>query len=380
LAGGFAGLAILTKGPVALLLIGLTWLVYKLIYERSSFFKLKLPVLFLLFCCLVALIWFGVEYLNNGSGFLEEFIRYQIKLLSTEDAGHGGFFGYHFVILFLGVFPASIFALFELFQKRKKENGSKDIMRQWMFILLLVVLILFSIVQSKIIHYSSLAYFPITYLAAMGIKDIVEGRRQMPTWVKGLVLGLGVFFILAVAVLPVIGMNILEFQSYFEKDPFTLEAIKADANWSYIGIIPSVLLACALFFFLFFSRKREFRCAFTGLFLGVALFTLTALVFSIKNIEAYSQNASIEFYKDRQGEDCYVRTIGFKSYAHHFYTLQQPVSNMKYREKEWLLKGKIDKPVYLVTKSHKAKELEKLKDVQLIKHKNGFAFFKRMPE
>ena len=379
LAGSFAGLAILTKGPVALLVIGLTWIVYKLIYERQTFFKLQLPILFLLFCCLVAMVWFGVEYMNNGSSFLEEFIRYQIKLLSTEDAGHGGFFGYHFVILFFGVFPASIFALFELFKKRNIDVSHSSI-RQWMIVLLLVVVILFTIVQSKIIHYSSLAYFPLTYLAALGIRDLIKGKRQMPGWVKSLTIGVGVIFFIAVAALPFVGMNIGKLSPYFEGDPFASKAIMADTSWSYLGIIPAILLACALIFFVWMNKRNEFQKAFLGLFIGVALFSFTALVFSVKNIEAYSQNAAIEFYKSLQGEDCYVRTIGFKSYAHHFYARTQPSENLNYRNKEWLLTGEIDKPVYLVTKSHKSKSLEIYKDIKLIEHKNGFAFFKRMPE
>jgi hypothetical protein len=37
----------------------------------------------------------------------------------------------------------------------------------WMQLLFWVVLILFSIVKTKILHYSSLAYFPLTYLGAL---------------------------------------------------------------------------------------------------------------------------------------------------------------------------------------------------------------------
>jgi hypothetical protein len=44
--------------------------------------------------------------------------------------------------------------------------------RRWMVILFWVVLILFSIVKTKIVHYSSLCYFPLTYLAALQLERI----------------------------------------------------------------------------------------------------------------------------------------------------------------------------------------------------------------
>ena len=35
-------------------------------------------------------IWFGLEVINNGWWMVNEFITYQVRLFSTEDAGHGG--------------------------------------------------------------------------------------------------------------------------------------------------------------------------------------------------------------------------------------------------------------------------------------------------
>jgi hypothetical protein len=54
----------------------------------------------------------------------------QVAMLSSEDAGHGGFFGYHFVVLLMGCFPASAFALQEMLKSstrteygRQPDNG-----------------------------------------------------------------------------------------------------------------------------------------------------------------------------------------------------------------------------------------------------------------
>jgi hypothetical protein len=45
-------------------------------------------------------------------------------LFTTEDAGHGGPFYYHFFILLFGLFPASVFAL-ESFRKNASEEDTQ---------------------------------------------------------------------------------------------------------------------------------------------------------------------------------------------------------------------------------------------------------------
>jgi hypothetical protein len=51
------------------------------------------------------------------------------------------------------------------------------------------VLILFSIVNTKIVHYSSLCYFPLTYLAALRLERIWRGERKLRCWLRASSLG-----------------------------------------------------------------------------------------------------------------------------------------------------------------------------------------------
>ncbi|MEM6768499.1 MAG: glycosyltransferase family 39 protein, partial [Bacteroidota bacterium] len=112
LLGGFIlGMAILTKGPAAYLIVGLVLAVYW-VREKFRFF-ISVPefILFSVMCTLVSLAWFGLETWKNGPSFSIAFIRYNWELFSTHSAGHKGFPGYHFVVLLIGCFPASIYAL-----------------------------------------------------------------------------------------------------------------------------------------------------------------------------------------------------------------------------------------------------------------------------
>ncbi|NNE30158.1 MAG: glycosyltransferase family 39 protein, partial [Saprospiraceae bacterium] len=175
LSGIVVGLAVLTKGPVAVLLIGLTWLIAQIFFERSKRTQWSTLLLAIGSGLLTLGLWFGAEIMAHGSWFVEEFLRYQVRLLSTEDAGHGGFPGYHIVVLLFGCFPAS-WLLFKGWRKGIGHNDTTGDFQNWMKILLAVVVIIFSVVQSKIVHYSSLAYFPITFLAAYWITSVKKDK------------------------------------------------------------------------------------------------------------------------------------------------------------------------------------------------------------
>lgn len=68
-------------------------------------------------------------------------------------------------------------------------------------------------------------------------------------------------------------------------------------------------------------------------------------------IDLHLQKDIVDFYKSIQYEDVYCDVVGFKSYAHLFYTFKKNPENKSSLDSEWLLKEEIDKPVYFVSKS-----------------------------
>lgn len=373
------GLAILTKGPVGgaipLLVIAIVFLWDRFRWSLPFYQYLAWGVGVLA----VTALWFGVDIMQNGWWFTEEFIRYQIRLLSTEDAGHGGFLGYHFVVLLLGVFPASIWALrgFGTLPLSEKET----LFRRWMLVLFWVVIILFSIVQSKIVHYSSLCYFPLTYLAASTLEQIVNGKIKLPTWQNNLVLGMGILFSLVLIIVPWLGQHISSIQFLFEKDAFALANLEADVTWTYGHCLPGIwLLLASLFFYINIKKAtttQKKRRLFTLHFLAIGLFVNLALIAFINNIEGYSQRAAIEFYESKIGEEVYLQPMGYKSYAHLFYQRKEQGGNPKQWDKNWLLHGDIDRDVYFVTKISKKKSIEAIQHFERVGERNGFVFYKR---
>ncbi len=322
--------------------------------------------------------WGLYDLLRNGPEFMVAFFWRQVAMLTTEDAGHGGFMGYHFVVLLVGCFPASVFALQELFKPtRRSEPHARDV-RTWMVILFWVVLILFSIVKTKIVHYSSLAYFPLTYLAALQLERIWSQQSGFG-WSRFLLGGLGSIVALVVIALPFAGMQIERLEPLFAQDPFAQANLEADVHWTGLEAIAGLLLLGALLTGHHLHGQGKYRTALLSVFIGGALFVTSTLFFFITNIEGYSQRAAIDFFEQRQGERCYVITQGYKSYAHLFYTRKPPVTDPHAHDEEWLLYGDIDRPVYVVCKITSAEEVGAVRTLQEVGRKNGFVFFVRRP-
>lgn len=372
LSGIFLGAAVLTKGPAAILIAILAFAVYFLVNRGITGFKwMFLPVI-VIAAFLTTCIWFGLEVINNGWWMVNEFITYQIRLFSTEDAGHGGPFFYHFIILLIGCFPASVF----LFHRAGiEESIERRDFKRWMWVMFWVVLLLFSIVKTKIVHYSSLCYFPLTFLAALHLYNMVHLKEKMSGLAKGLLVTIGGLLAIVISLLPVVGIYKNEITPYI-KDPFAVANLQADVAWSGAEIGWGIFYLCGILTAVILLRKSVFKGMLVLFAVQLIIIQITVTHFTPK-IEAYSQRAAIEFFETLQGKDVYVKVLGYKSYAHLFYSRKMPQANEQHYDEEWLLTGDIDKPAYFVCKIMLAEQYRAMPQLEEIGTKNGFVFFKR---
>lgn len=373
------GMANLTKGPVSILLFGLTvagfWALNK--------FRLKILwseiMIFLLVLIGVGGLWFIIQIAIGNFSVIFEFIQYQVHLLKTEDSGHGGFLFYHFVILFIGVFPVSVFAL-KAFRRSYYDDNSQKRFKRWMIILFWVVLLVFSLVKTKIVHYSSLCYLPLTFLGAYVIYKIIHKRIKNYRWLNIIYAVFGFIIGIVFSITPILASRmdrILEL-GYFN-DPFTQANMKAEVYWSGFEGLIGLMFIIGIIVTLVLLRKNK-KTAYIAMLLNVTLFLNLMLFFTVGKMEVYSQRALIEFCKDRKGEDCYVNTLGMKSYAHLFYTAKPLPEDQRSQDQGWLLNGNIDKPAYFILRSKTlAGFQESYPDLELLYEKNGFSFCLRDP-
>lgn len=373
LAGLYIGLATLTKGPVAILIMCMVFGVWWGTIKLKVFFKTKDVLAFCVALILTGSAWFLLELAAGRQHIIKEFIEYQIRLFNTQDAGHGGPFIYHWVVLLAGCFPASMFFVPSV-AAQFSAYRSAPVARQWMIILFWSVLLLFSVVKTKIVHYSSMCYFPLTFLAAEQMINYLE-KGSVTRTPRFLVLLFGSITGLILTLIPFVDRFKNEFiQSSLIDDPFALQNLQANGGWTGWEALAGIILLMAVFIFFFLSRRYIQMSLIVLLFGAIMAINLATTLFPAK-IEAYSQRAAIEFYQQHQGEECYIYPIGFKSYAHLFYTKKPP--GMKSFNTDPLELTRISDPgvpVYFCTKINKVQEYESLPLKELFR-KHGFVFY-----
>ncbi len=370
-AGLMIGLGMLTKGPVALLLWGLSLLVFALLQFKNL--KPQLGRLIFgaclagLLACLIFVSWYGMIVMKFGFGIIEDFFAYQIRLLTTGDAGHGQPFYYHALVLLFGCFPISILALGRLGIGAR----SKHPFSIWMRVLFWVVLILFSLVKTKIVHYSSMCWLPLSFFAAHVLTDWKSGNW---TWSRPYTIGMsvvGILFGLILAAVPYLGEHAFEFSPMIQ-DVFVQGNLQAPVEWSGwekgIGLVWIAVIA----YFLFRKGAVKPMQMFYLMASGV-LMIMVYMAIVVPKIEGYTQATPIDFYVSKVGQNVYIETVGFKSFAHLLY-FQKPSGSPS---GETLLEAKqVDRPAFFVMKVDAEEKFKYHPNLIFIKEENGFLFYK----
>jgi 4-amino-4-deoxy-L-arabinose transferase-like glycosyltransferase len=363
LSGVLIGLATLTKGPVAFIIALSTLFIFWLFTRKSHLLYIKYGLIYTIAGLATASIWFILDYIQNGSDFLMEFIKYQVRLFNTEDAGHGGFPGFHVVVLLFGCFPASVFAM-DMFRKQKNLNAPLFDFIRFNKILFFVVLILFSVVQSKIVHYSSLCYFPLTFLAAYQLN---KSKSKINLSKLSKVLFYTVSFLLIIILATI--ANIYRFtdllQLLVKNDPFALDIIDQSHPWRLIDNIPWILLLIATISF-FTSFKLNTNRLYTTLII-ISLYTILSIHTFPSRIEYYTQKQLIEEIETFSKEGYNIFPLGHKSYAHLYYG----------KKESPLIAGNIKKENIYFRRIDRNIDASRKQDFIEIKKIPGYVFYKK---
>ena len=403
LGGLFLGIAVLTKGPAALVITAITLTAY-LAWNKQL--KLLLSKPFLIFAATTLLVsgsWFLIELAKGNGKIIEEFVDYQIRLVQTEDSGHSGPFIYHFVVILIGCFPASLIFIAS-YLKYKDLTPYQKQFRKIFICLFWVVLILFSLFKTKIVHYSSLCYFPLTFVASIGFVQYFESFKfnsylKVLYWICT---GLLTIAFSAIGLMRFIKTPLIN--SGLIKDDFAVQNLQADVHWSGFEFIIGIIFLAGAALTYVSLQKHKIRLFYYGMLMNLFSIMLSILVI-VPKIEAYTQDAAIEFYKKCAKENCYVETHDFKSYAYLFYSNRKQndytnTEQIKYIDKQldkmegeghsrimsfatcnlmWMEYGIIDRPAYIVCKTKSESELYGLTEIHKLYQKNGFSFFVRTP-
>lgn len=376
ISGILIGLSILTKGPVGIILFSVPLVIFILFNRKEVLPKWSGILSFIVSLLLIGGLWFFFLILEGKEQVIYDFMNYQVRLFQTKDAGHGGPFYYHFLVLLIGCFPASFIAI------RRFSFRPKYSFEFLMALTLVFTLLLFSIVQTKIIHYSSLCYFPITFLAALYICEKIESKSSLITSARSLLFGLffyGLTFILIGWVLnhPELLLN------NFKTNSFTKDSLSQNLNPSLLYYLPGVFLLVSVLILLYYQRKEQGKLVLAGVGITMAVGILT-LVPLVKRIEIYSQGGHVVLCElvHEKHKNALIHPLGFKSFVPLFYGEQNGTimkSNREVMDEFNLVNTKkLNRPVFFTSKAYKKMEILALyPNLICVNEKGGFCLYQK---
>lgn len=373
-AGVAIGLALLIKGPIGFVIPLLT-LILSRIWIGIGPIRWKQLALALLVAGGIVCCWMIPEVWQRGFIFIKEFSNYHILLYSEPVDTHNQPWYYHYIILFWGCFPSSLFSIYSL-----KQLGwiRGNYFAANMQALLIVVLLIFTFVGTKIVHYSSMAYFPITFFATNFLYTLFDNHKKINKAIPFLfVLGsicIGCFFL----IIPWIGFH-KEIFFPFIKNQQIIDALDMPVVWNYWNSIPGLIYLIGIFIALYYFLQNRFIPFIVSSMTANSLSLTLFLTYIAPKIESYSQGELVHFCKACKSKDVYLVTIGFKAAAPLFYADKQIDKNSQKKNIYWFLEGAIDKPCFFILYKNETNILKNYKDIIPIKSAGCFAFYQRLP-
>lgn len=199
----FLGLGIFAKGPVGLLLPGLTFLLFMLVTKSLTWkriLELK-PWWGVLLVAIVALPWYYAVHIKTGGEWTQAFFfEHNLDRFDAGLKGHRGPFVMPFVFVLAGMLPFSVFMV-RAFKEAWRQRKSNPLM-VLAALSTLVVIVFYAFSQTKLINYTSPAY---PFLSLMigstiaGLSSDQESLRKsrIETYIMlflALLIPVGVFF------------------------------------------------------------------------------------------------------------------------------------------------------------------------------------------
>ena len=169
----FLSLAVLTKGPVALVLTGLTIFLFALFQNNLlGILKILKVIPGLLIVFIISLPWYLIELLIEGKPFLDSFFGYHnLQRFTSVVNSHGEPWWFFFIILLIASLPLTPFLLVSIwknlcnlskFSKRVIKKPEKSLF-EFSFFWLISIFVFFTISATKLPSY----WLPATPAAAV---------------------------------------------------------------------------------------------------------------------------------------------------------------------------------------------------------------------
>jgi 4-amino-4-deoxy-L-arabinose transferase-like glycosyltransferase len=309
-AGAAAGLAVLAKGPVGLVLPAGVILLF-LAWQRQlgRLWDVRLPGMILTFLVVAApwYVWVGIE--TKGAWLRGFFGTHHFTRMSVPMESHSGPPGYYLLVLLAGLAPWSIFlgpAAWHTWRRLRATGGASDSERTAVHFLIsyfAVYFIFFSVVRTKLPNYILPAYPAVVLLTAHLLERWRQGEMVLPAWVMRA----------SLACLALLGIG-LAGGLLFASGLVELKALRGRAfpdlaAWSWLGVVP-VLGAAAGAWLLHRDRRGGLIASVAGC---AVLLAVPLGAWGLQAMEPYKASKSLAqgLPADHVQRDVRVASFGY---------------------------------------------------------------------
>lgn len=314
-------LAVLTKGPVGLVLPGaIIGIHLMLIKDWKQFFKMKLVSGLSIFF-LIAAPWYMIMYHLHGMTFVETFLGFHniTRFLQSEHSGVK--WHYYVPVLLIGFFPWAIYLFQAIFAGIKERKGKEGCYLVLMLTWIGSVFVFFSISQTKLISYILPLYPAMAILTGWYIDRLLSAG-------KGIVFGVSLllFFIFSVMIIVILGVESFSLYGSIE------EAVV------YLGMV----LGFMLFGMGLAVYSEQYRYVIHAMILGMVCFVVVLMqyVFPLAAEFVSVKSLTDNFYVTYQQNFAPVYVNKFYRPGFCYYTgvsgivLEQPLEKVVENEKK----------------------------------------------
>ncbi len=292
-AGIFAGIGVLTKGPVALVLPGGILLVYSALSQQlSQHFKTRFFPLALVLMLTISLPWYILAYQANGPDFLDALFLHNVTRFESTVSGHAQPIWFFVVVLILGFLPWTPFLLqasARYLRSFRTASGINAVTAFYSGLWAVLVFLFFTVANTKLLTYI-LPMFPAValFLATQWPEDRPEGApansAKHPLHWSGLVL-----FIL-MSILALVFFTSPQLFMPKEARHLTHLALNNPVNSLAIGILA---LGCLVSWLC--QLKQQWTASALVLMLTMSGLTVSALAGVIPQVNQITQGPMLDF-------------------------------------------------------------------------------------
>lgn len=182
-----SGFAVLTKGPVGIILPGTFLLLFIALRRSKLYLKRLFPPAGILLFILVVLSWYGTMYVRHGTAFIDGFLGFNNVVRATvSEHPEMNVWYYYIVLVPVSLLPWTGPCLYGLW-KRRGWTDEYVFMSVWA----LGTIIFYTAMATKYPTYAYIANMPLLCLGTSAVMDLYE-RKKRRIW--AVVTGPAIFF------------------------------------------------------------------------------------------------------------------------------------------------------------------------------------------